>query len=178
VDFSEARDLFVNIFQILLPNYKFLDCGLILEKMRGPNAKCPKLEFPGIIFLKETHGPSPRVVNQAGRARSTMDRWRCGPKAPERGSALTGVWPPTAPVHQSSPTGAQKRERSTGISARASPELGRRRGDWATWWRKDVTGSSVGRGSGAGEEKRGARGGVGCSGGRRGAFYRVGGSPK
>jgi hypothetical protein len=124
VDFSEARDLFVNIFQILGPNYKFLDCGLILEKPRGLNAKCLKLEFPGIIFLKETRGPSPRAVNRGGRARSTMDRRRREPKAPERGGALTGVRPPAAPVYQSSPAGAQKRERSTGISARASPELG------------------------------------------------------
>jgi hypothetical protein len=61
VNFSEARDLFVNIFQILGPNCKFLDCGLILEKPRGLSAKCPKLEFPGIIFLKETRGPSPRA---------------------------------------------------------------------------------------------------------------------
>jgi hypothetical protein len=61
VDFSGARDLFVNIFQILGPNCKFLDCGLILEKPRGLSAKCLKLEFLGIIFLKETHGPSPRA---------------------------------------------------------------------------------------------------------------------
>jgi hypothetical protein len=56
VDFSAARDIFVNIFQILGPNYKFLYCGLILEKPRGLSAKCLKLEFPGIIFLKETMG--------------------------------------------------------------------------------------------------------------------------
>jgi hypothetical protein len=61
VDFSEARDLFVNIFQILRPNCKFLHCRLILEKPRGLNAKYPKLEFTGIIFLKGTRGPSPRV---------------------------------------------------------------------------------------------------------------------
>jgi hypothetical protein len=66
VDFSEARDLFVNIFQILGPNCKFLDCGLILEKSRGLSAKCQKLEFPGIIVLKETRGPSPRVVTRPG----------------------------------------------------------------------------------------------------------------
>jgi hypothetical protein len=157
VDFFSARDLFVNIFQILGPNCKFSDCRLILEKSRGLNAKCLKLEFPGIIFLKETRGPSPRAVNRAGRARSTVDRRRRGPKAPERGGALAGVRPPTALVHQSSPAGAQKREKSTGISARASPELGRQRGDRAMRWREEVTGSSVGRGSGAGEEKRGAR---------------------
>jgi hypothetical protein len=73
VEFSEARDLFVNIFQILGPNYKFSDYGLILEKPMVLNEKYPKLEFPGIIFLKETHGLSPRAVNRAGRARSTVD---------------------------------------------------------------------------------------------------------
>jgi hypothetical protein len=61
VDFSMARDLFVNIFQILGPKCKFLDCGLILQKSRGLSAKCLKLEFPGITFLNETRGPSPRA---------------------------------------------------------------------------------------------------------------------
>jgi hypothetical protein len=79
VDFSEARDLLVNIFQILEPNCKFLDCGLILEKSRGLSAKCPKLEFPGIIFLKETCGPSPRAHGL--RAASVHS----GPQSPTRG---------------------------------------------------------------------------------------------
>jgi hypothetical protein len=41
------------------------------------------------------------------------------------GGALTGAWPPTAPVHQSSPAGAQNEEGSEGNSAQVSPELGR-----------------------------------------------------
>jgi hypothetical protein len=57
VDFSEARDLSVIIFQIPGSDCKFLDCGLILKKLMGLNAKCTKLNFPGIVFLKETRGP-------------------------------------------------------------------------------------------------------------------------
>jgi hypothetical protein len=52
VDFSEARDLFVIIFQIPGSDCKFMDCGLILKKPRGLSAKCLKLDFPGIVFLK------------------------------------------------------------------------------------------------------------------------------
>jgi hypothetical protein len=48
------------------------------------------------------------------------------------GGALTGARPPATLVHQSSPAGAQNGEGGTGSSARASPELGRRRGDRAT----------------------------------------------
>jgi hypothetical protein len=40
------------------------------------------------------------------------------------GGALTEARPPVARVRQSSPAGAQKGERSTESSARASPELG------------------------------------------------------
>jgi hypothetical protein len=79
MDFSEARDLFVNIFQILRPNYKFLDCGLILEKQRGLSSKCPKLEFLGIIFLKKIRGPSPRA--RGPRAAPVHG----GPRSPSRG---------------------------------------------------------------------------------------------
>jgi hypothetical protein len=48
------------------------------------------------------------------------------------GSALTGARLLAAPVRQSSPARAQKGERSTGSSARASPELRRRCGGRAT----------------------------------------------
>jgi hypothetical protein len=43
VDFSEARDVFVNIFRILGPNYKIMDCGLISEKPRGLNEKVARI---------------------------------------------------------------------------------------------------------------------------------------
>jgi anti-sigma factor RsiW len=49
----------------------------------------------------------------------------------DRVHALTGAWLSAAPVHQTSPAGAQQREERTGSSARASPGLGRRRGDRA-----------------------------------------------
>jgi hypothetical protein len=48
------------------------------------------------------------------------------------GSALTGAWPPFAPVRQSSPAGVQNGEGSEGNSARVSPELRRRCGGRAT----------------------------------------------
>jgi hypothetical protein len=41
------------------------------------------------------------------------------------GGALTGARPPAAPVHQSSPAGAQNREGGTGSLIRASPGLER-----------------------------------------------------
>jgi hypothetical protein len=98
VDFSEARDLFVNIFQILGPNYKFLDCRLILKKPRGLSVKCPILEFPGIIFLKETRRPSPqargtRAAPVHGGQRSPSQRRLTGERLERRPRAwnLTAV---------------------------------------------------------------------------------------
>jgi hypothetical protein len=73
VDFSEARDLFVNIFQIHGSDYKFMDCRLILKKLRSLTAKCLKLEFPRIVFLKE----NPWIESMSpwtAPARSTVDR--------------------------------------------------------------------------------------------------------
>jgi hypothetical protein len=52
VDFSEARDLFVNIFQISGPNCEITDSGLILEKQRGLSAKSAKLDR--VVDFKET----------------------------------------------------------------------------------------------------------------------------
>jgi hypothetical protein len=55
VDFSEARDLFVNIFQISDPTAKIVDCGLISENPRGLSAKSAKSgisENPRVDFTK------------------------------------------------------------------------------------------------------------------------------
>jgi hypothetical protein len=55
VDFSEARDLFVNIFRISDLTAKFVDCGLILENPRGLSAKLAK-SGPQVDFTK-VQGP-------------------------------------------------------------------------------------------------------------------------
>jgi hypothetical protein len=52
--------------------------------------------------------------------------WTNGDTDRGHGGALTGAWPPAAPVHGSSPAGAQQREGNVGNSAWASPGLERR----------------------------------------------------
>jgi hypothetical protein len=73
VDFSKARDLFGIIFQILGSDCKFMDCGLISKKLRGLSAKCQKLDFPGIVFLKENPWTESTSL-WTTPARSTVDR--------------------------------------------------------------------------------------------------------
>jgi hypothetical protein len=51
VDFSEARDLFVNIFQISDRTGKIVDRGLISENPRGLSAKSAK-SGPWVDFTK------------------------------------------------------------------------------------------------------------------------------
>jgi hypothetical protein len=97
------------------------------------------------------------------RRRPTVDHGhRPGQRVPERGGTLTGVRPPAAPVHQSSPAGAQWRDEGTGSSARASPELGRWRGGRAMAVARRGHGKLGGEGfrRGRGEEKGAVRCGV------------------
>jgi hypothetical protein len=54
-DFSEARDLFVNIFQISDLTAKFVGRGLISENPRGLSAKSAK-SGPRVDFTK-VQGP-------------------------------------------------------------------------------------------------------------------------
>jgi hypothetical protein len=53
-----------------------MDCGLILEKPRGLSVKCPKLDFPRIVFVKKTRGPSGgvAVAQEAVEERLTCNR--------------------------------------------------------------------------------------------------------
>jgi hypothetical protein len=50
VDFSEARDLFINIFQISGPNCKSTDCGLISKKHGGLFAKWQGISARDLFF--------------------------------------------------------------------------------------------------------------------------------
>jgi hypothetical protein len=148
VDFSMARDLFVNIFQISDRTEKFMDRGLILENPRGLSVKLAK-SVPRVDFTK-VQGPLCKNTGEfsAGNYFPTdksVDRVHVSVDWPgvlgpawtdtdvDRGhdGALTGACPPAAPVRLSSPAGAQNGEGSTGSSARASPELGRRYGSRA-----------------------------------------------
>jgi hypothetical protein len=149
VDFSEARDLFVIIFQIPESDCKFLDCGLILEKPRGLNAKCLKLDFPGIVLLKETRGSNPRVRGPP-EPRSTVDQlWTAAPSSPE-------LRPTAAPVSTGTGQGSGEEEWGMGSAVGHSPGRERRCGDRASRRHGGCRKNSMVRRSSAGEEKEGA----------------------
>jgi hypothetical protein len=149
VDFSEARDLFVNIFRISDQTEKFVDRGLISENLRGLSVKSAK-SGPRVHFTK-VQGPLCKNAREFSAGNyfpmdKSMDRvhvsvdwsgvlgrpWTDTGADRGHGGALTGAWPPAAPVHLSSSVGAQNGEGGTGSSARASLELGRRCGSQAT----------------------------------------------
>jgi hypothetical protein len=95
VDFSEARDLFVIIFQIPGPNYKIMDRGLILEKPRGLFAKFLKQPISGLNFQQKILWTESTVRWTADNAgpRWTADRGRGGasPACGARALELIGV---------------------------------------------------------------------------------------
>jgi hypothetical protein len=85
------------------------------------------------------------------RPRSTVDRlWTAAPGSPE-------LRPPAAPVSTGAGQGAGEEEWNAGSSVGGSPGRGRQCGGRASRWHGGGRGGSVGRRSGAGEEKRGAR---------------------
>jgi hypothetical protein len=118
VDFSEARDLFGIIFQIPGSDCEFMDYGLIPKKPRILSAKCPKLDFPGIVFLKEN--PWTSRVRGPCRPGPPWTGGRC------RARELAGARPPAAPVLESSDRGAGERKGGLANSMAGLPQLGRR----------------------------------------------------
>jgi hypothetical protein len=88
-------------------NHQKLDRGLISKKHRGFFVKFPEILINELFSNGKGHELGPRVCGLAGRDRSTVDRRHRGQRVLEHGGALTRVWPPAAPVHQSSPVGAQ-----------------------------------------------------------------------
>jgi hypothetical protein len=69
VDFSEARDLFVNIFRISDRTEKFVDRGLILENPRGLSVKSVNLDRGLIsqksrdLFAKFLNNPNNELIS-------------------------------------------------------------------------------------------------------------------
>jgi hypothetical protein len=127
-----------------------VDRRLILENPRGLSANSAKSR-PRVDFTK-VQGPLCKIseivritnyfptVNPVHRVHA---RWIGAGRAVHRGPTVARTEgtvtcspelgrPPTAPVRQSSPAGAQNGEGSEGNSARVSPELGRRCGGRAT----------------------------------------------
>jgi hypothetical protein len=69
VDFSEARDLFVNIFRISDRTEKITDRGLISENLRGLSAKSANLDHGLIsqnsrdLFAKFLNNPNNELIS-------------------------------------------------------------------------------------------------------------------
>jgi hypothetical protein len=78
VDFSEARDLFVNIFRILDLTAKIVDHGLISERSRGLSANSAK-SLPRVDFTK-VQGLFAKFSNNSARVSPELGR-RCGGRA-------------------------------------------------------------------------------------------------
>jgi hypothetical protein len=74
VDFSEARDLFVNIFRFWGLTEKIRDCGLISDKLRGLNEKWLEYLISELFSNRKCHGLGPWLVDQRWGGRSTGPR--------------------------------------------------------------------------------------------------------
>jgi hypothetical protein len=111
VDFSEARDLFVNIFRISGRTAEIPDRGLILEKPEGLSAKSakfgPRVDFPKV------QAPLCKIseISEITNYFLTDNSW----------TGSTSLWTGQARSIHRGPTPA----RTTGTAAR-SPELGLR----------------------------------------------------
>jgi hypothetical protein len=119
------------------------------------------------------------TVNPVHRVHVSVDRpgvldppWTDAGADRGHGGALTGAWPPAAPVRQSSLAGAQNREGSEGNSARVSPKLERRCGGRVTTVQNGEAAALGERASQAGRE--GNRNGERCGEARGGCSPFIG----
>jgi hypothetical protein len=121
-----------------------MDYELILEKPRGLSVKCPKLDIPGIVFLKKTRGlrrPGPPWTSGHCRSRE-----------------LIGARPPAVLVPESSDRGAGERKGGPVNSMAGLPWLGRR---WKSFSPATDTSARKDDSEGVMRAKRGGVGGVG-----------------
>jgi hypothetical protein len=107
--------------------------------------------FPGIVFLKKTRGPSPRVRGLR-RAGPPWIGGHC------RSQELAGARPPAAPVPESSDQGAGEREGGPVNSMAGLPWLGRQ---WKSVSQVTEASAQKGDGEGAVRARREGVGGVG-----------------
>jgi hypothetical protein len=134
VDFSEARDLFVNIFQILGPNCKILGLRVDFGKAEGPKCKMCKRPGPWVGY-KETWGPLCKMAGNFGwgfifqRIKSWTGSTRGEPgqaRAVHRGPMV--VWTEVAGAlwraHQSTASGRSGAPKLTGGGAKEREEHG------------------------------------------------------
>jgi hypothetical protein len=135
VDFSEARDLFVNIFHILDQTKKFMDRGLIIKKPRGFSAKMPRItEFRLFRFILqwEKRGPGPLFVDHG------LGPVHGGPARRHR-REVTGEWPGWGSGLPVLTGGGREGKRWVRNLPWGSPELGERQSGGTTrvkWWRR------------------------------------------
>jgi hypothetical protein len=171
VDFSEARDLFVIIFQILRPNCKTTDCRLILEKQRGLSAKSaktgPRVATQGLLCKMAGNFGWGFIFQRIKSWTGSTHPWTGQARSVHRGpmAARTegaGAW---RHAHRSSASGRSGAPKLTGGGAIERGEheelgsglTGARAAAWRWRWRDEVMGNSAGRVFSAGEERRRAR---------------------
>jgi hypothetical protein len=137
--FSEARDLFVNIFRILGRTAKIPDRGLILEKLEGLSAKSatsgPHVDFPKV------QGPLCKISEISGITNyfltdnswtGTTSPWTVRARSVHRGpmparTTGTAVCSPELGLRPLRCTKARRRRRKTEREARGA-RLGPHRG--------------------------------------------------
>ncbi len=116
-----------------MQNRQNLDRGLISQKSRDLFAK----------FLNNLNNELFSTDKSVDRPGVLGPPWTDAGADRGHGGVLPGAWALAAPVHRSTPAGAQNGEGSTGSSSRASPGLERRRGGRAMagkarWCRRSV----------------------------------------